>query len=537
MLKFSMAAFALAASLAAQSGGELRFCLRSEPKTFDPALVSDEASVAIRYLTGGVLIRVNRLTQELEPALATRWRISEQGKRIDFTLRPDVRFSDGTPFSCDDVVSTMRRLLDPSLHSPTGDEFLTAAGEVETKCNGPASVTLRFPAPIAALATLFDGVAIQSAHSPKKDAAFLGPFAVAEYKPGVHILLRRNPNYWKHDAQGKPLPYVDSVRLDIQQNRETELLRFRRGEVDLIEKLDPEMYDRLAGEMPRSVADAGASLDWELVFFNQAASSPLPAYKQRWFRSSAFRRAISEAINRDDLCKVVYRGHARPAAGPVSPSNRFWLNTALKPHAWSSAGALARLQAAGFRKQGDALLDSEGHRVEFSMITNAGNKLHERMLAMIQQDLARIGVRLNVAALDFPSLIERISRTYDYEACLMAFANIHIDPNEQMNIWVSSAANHQWNPSQKTPATPWEAEMDRLMLGQAAALDAKKRKAYFDDVQRIIWEEAPMLFLVHPNTLSAVSPKLRNTAPAVVRPAVYWNADKLSLGPPQIAAR
>jgi peptide/nickel transport system substrate-binding protein len=156
---------------------------------------------------------------------------------------------------------------------------------------------------------------------------------------------------------------------------------------------------------------------------------------------------------------------------------------------------------------------------------------------MIQADLARIGVRLNVAALDFPSLIERISRTYDYEACLMAFANIHIDPNEQMNIWVSSAANHQWNPSQKTPATAWEAEMDRLMRAQAAALDAKKRKAYFDDVQRIIWEEAPMLFLVHPNTLSAVSGKLRNTAPSAVRPAVYWNADRLSLGPPQVAAR
>ncbi|MDP8980336.1 MAG: ABC transporter substrate-binding protein [Acidobacteriota bacterium] len=536
MLRYSTAVFALAASLAAQTGGELRFCLRSEPKTFDPALVSDESSVAIRYLTGGVLIRVNRLTQELEPELATRWKVSELGRRIDFTLRTDARFSDGTPFSCEDVAYTIRRLMDPALHSPTGDEFRTAPGEVETKCSG-SSAMLRFPAPIAALATLFDGVAIQSAHSPKKDAAVLGPFAVAEYKPGTHILLRRNPNYWKHDAQGKPLPYVDSVRLDIQQNRETELLRFRRGEVDLIEKLDPEMYDRLAAEMPKSVADAGASLDWELVFFNQAAGSPLPAYKQRWFQSAAFRRAVSEAINRDDLCKVVYRGHARPAAGPVSPSNRFWQNAALKPHAFSTAAALARLKAAGFKMQGDTLVDSEGHRVEFSMVTNAGNKLHERMLAMIQQDLARIGVRLNVAALDFPSLIERITRTYDYESCLMAFANIHIDPNEQMNVWVSSAANHPWNPSQKQPATAWEAEMDRLMRAQAAALDPKKRKAYFDDVQRIVWEEAPMLFLVHPNTLSAVSSKLRNTSPSAVRPAVYWNAERLSLGPPQIAAR
>src|SRR6185369_14918214 len=113
---------ALAAALSLQAA-ELRFCLRNEPKTFDPALVEDEASEAIRYLTGGVLMRVNRLTQELEPELALSWKISEAGRAISFQLPDNVKFSDGSPFTSADVAYTFKRLLDPALHSATGDAF------------------------------------------------------------------------------------------------------------------------------------------------------------------------------------------------------------------------------------------------------------------------------------------------------------------------------------------------------------------------------------------------------------------------------
>jgi peptide/nickel transport system substrate-binding protein len=441
-----------------------------------------------------------------------------------------VLFSDGTPFTCEDVAYTVRELMDPELHSPTGDAFRSAPGAVEASCNGSSAAMVRFPGPVAALALQFDQVAIVSSRLRQKESAVLGPFAVGDYKPGAYVLLRRNPNYWKRDANGRRLPYLDSIRLDIQQNRELELLRFRRGELDIVNKLDPEMYDRLASETPHSVVDAGPSLDWEVVFFNQVASSPLPDYKRRWFRSEEFRRAISEAINRDDIVRVVYRGHAKPAAGPVSASNHFWFNSALKPTICSASAALDRLQHDGFRRNGDGLFDREGHKVEFSMITNAGNKNHERMLALIQQDLAKLGVQLNVVTLDFPSLIERISRSFNYESVLMAFTNLDMDPNVQMNIWLSSAANHQWNPNQKVPETPWEAEIDKLMQAQTAAQDPGKRKVFFDKVQQIAQDKAPMLFLVNPNALSAVSPNVKNVSPATLRPQIYWNAERLSVG-------
>jgi len=522
-----------AAGLWAQSGGELHFAIRADPRTFDPLLVSDDVSEIVRYLTGGVLMRVNRRTHALEPELATSWKVSEAGRRIDFQLRPDLKFSDGTPFSCEDVAYTIRRLLDPALHAVTGDGFRTAPGPVDARCTGLVSVMARFPGTVAALDTQFDQVAIMSSRSPKKEAAVLGPFLVAEYKPGIYLELKRNPNYWKKDEHGTRLPYLDSIRLDIQENRETELLRFRRGQLDLVNKVAPDLFERLSAESPKLAIDAGPSFDWELVIFNQVANAPLPDYKKRWFRSANFRRAISEAINRDDLCKVLYHGHAQPAAGPVSPSNRFWFDANLKPPAYLPAAALDRLAKDGFHKQGNDLVDQAGNRVEFSMITNTGNKIHERMLAMIQQDLSRIGVRLNVTSLDFPSLIERISQTYAYESCLMAFVNIEIDPMMQMNIWLSSAATHQWNPSQKKPETAWEAETDNLMRVQATTLDPKKRKAAFDRVQEIIAEQAPMLFLLFPNALSAVSQNVRNVDPAVLRPQIYWNADRLYLGTSQ----
>ena len=529
MLRFTVGALVVLVPLA-HAASELRFTLRSDPKTFNPLMVEEESSETIRYLTGGVLIRLNRYTQELEGELASKWKVLENGRRIDFELRPNVHFSDGTPFSCEDVTFTIERLMDPALHTPAGDAFRSAPGPTETKCISPTLASIRFPAPIAALALQFDQVAIMSAHSPNKEAAVLGPFMRGEYKPGAFLVLERNPNYWKKDANGRKLPYLDSIRLEIQQNRELELLRFRRGELDMVNKLDPDMFDRLSSEMPHNVVDAGPSLDSELVFFNQVSNAPLPPYKLRWFRSAAFRRAISDAIHRDDLVRIVYKGHARTAAGPVSSANKFWLNAALKPPVYSVQAALDELQRDGFRHSGDTLTDREGHRVEFSMITNAGNKLHERMLTLIQQDLAKLGIQLNVLTLDFPSLIERITRTYNYESVLMALTNVGLDPNDQMNLWLSSAQTHQWNPSQKTPETSWEAEIDKLMQAQAESQTAPQRKASFDKVQQIVADQAPMIFLVNPNALSAVSPNLKNVTPALLRPQIYWNAERLYVG-------
>ena len=529
-LAFSILSIALGSNgLLAQTGGELHFCLRSEPKTLNPLLAADDASETIRYLTGGVLVRVNRLTQDLEPELATSWKVTNGGKTITFQLRDGLRFSDGTPFSADDVAYTMQQLMDPALHSPTGDAFRSSDGKVETQVLPKDRIRITFPAPIAGLDRLFDQVANMSAKSPQKEMAVLGPYYVGENKAGSYLILKRNPNYWEKDPAGHPLPYIESVRLDIQQNRDIEMLRLTRGEIHFINSLDAEYFDKVVAQDPSMAHDAGASLDSEEMWFNQVASAPLPSYKKAWFTSTNFRRAISESINREDIARIVFRGHARPAVGPVSPANKFWFNAKLQAHRFDQKSALQMLAQDGFRLQDNVLRDHDGHAVEFSVITNSGNKYRERMATMIQQDLSGIGIKLNVVTLDFPSLIERITQTFDYEACLLGLVNDELDPNAQMTVWLSSADSHQWNPSQKTPATTWEAEIDKLMRAQASTLDPKKRKEDFDKVQEIAWQQEPFIYLVNKNALSAVSPAVHNAHPVVLRPQVYWNIDQLSL--------
>jgi peptide/nickel transport system substrate-binding protein len=523
---------ALAIALApayAQYGGELRFCLQGEPKTFNPLLVEDDPSEVVRYLTGGVLIRVNRSTQEVEPELAASWKIDKTGKRIAFQLRPGLSFSDGTPFTAEDVAATMRMVMDPKLHAPVGDAFRSASGAAEITVTGLDRIAIAFPSVVSGMERLFDQVAIMSAKSPKKEAAVLGPFYVADYKPGSELLLKKNPHYWKRDARGRGLPYLDAIRLSIQQNRTLEMVRFTRGELHLINSVAPDNFEKLAVESPSAVSDIGPGLESEMLWFNQAPAAPLPESKKAWFRSTAFRRAMLQAINRDDLCRVVYRGHASPAVGPISPANRYWYDTSLKPAPFDRAAALRSLAQDGFELKGAVLRDRQGNPVEFSVVTNAGNLAREKMAAMIQQDLGSIGVKLNVVTLDFASLIERLTKTFAYEACLLGFANVDLDPNLQMNVWLSSASNHQWNPNQKTPATPWEAEIDRLMQAQAAESNPARRKRYFDRVQEIAWEQSPFLYLLNKNTLLAVSPSLHNVKAASIRPYAYWNIESLSL--------
>jgi peptide/nickel transport system substrate-binding protein len=519
---------ALALVSCANGATELRFRVGSDPKTFDPLLTTEEVSETIRYMTGGVLIRFNRRTQQFEPELATSWKVLDQGKRIDFALRKNVRFSDGAPFGAADVVATFHRMMSPGLPSGIADAFRSAGGEIRTEAHGPDQVSILFAKPVAGLELLFDQLAISSARPVPPETAVLGPFVVQEHKSGQYILLKRNPHYWKTGVGGEKLPRLDSVRLEILANRETELLRFRRGELDFLDKLEPEAFERLRRDVHSGAINVGPSLDSEFLWFNQKPNAPLPAYKKRWFQSTRFRRAISAATNRDDIVRLVYHGYAHSAASLISQANMFWFNSKLSVPAHDPQLALKLLREDGFGFDGHTLHDREGNPVEFSLITNAGSKTRTQMGTILQQDLRNIGIRLNFLPIEFQSLIERITQTQQYEACLLGLTNVDIDPNSLMNLWLSSGTHHAWYPGQAKPATAWEAEIDRLAELQHTTTNREARKRAFDRLQEIVGEEAPIVVLVHPDVLVAVSPSVRNAMPSALTPHLYWNVEYLS---------
>ena len=167
--------------------------------------------------------------------------------------------------------------------------------------------------------------------------------------------------------------------------------------------------------------------------------------------------------------------------------------------------------------------------MEFSVITNAGNRARERMAALVQSDWAKIGVKVNIVTLDFGSLIERIVKSMDYEACLLGFNNVDVDPAEQMNVWLSSGAQHAWWPREKTPATDWEARIDALLMQQASSGSAAARRKAIDEVQRIAMEQEPILYLVNPDYLYAISPALKGVAASAAPPHIWWNIEWLRI--------
>lgn len=507
-------------------GGELRFSMRSDPKTLEPLAITDQNSATVRQLTAARLLRRNRATQKLEPELAEKWEVREKGRLLVFRLRPGLQYADGTPADSQDVRVTLERLLDPVKAYPMS-EGLRTAGITGVETPGPLEVRIRTAQPVAGLENYFDEIPILSSRSPLKDRAALGPFVLAEYKRGHSLRFVRNPRYFRKDAAGRPLPRLDAVRIDIQGNPELERNRFERRELHLLASLDPESFAAL--EKTGQAIDAGPTLDSEVMWFNQAGKAPLAEAKRKWFRTREFRRAVSAAIRREDLVRVVFASRAIPGVGPIAPSSKEWFAPGLRAQPYDLKAAEAELRRAGFRKQNGRLQDAAGNAVTFSLLTNSNNRQRMRMASMIQQDLDKLGITVSVVGLDMPSLLERMTRTMNYDAILLGMTSVDLEPNQQMNIWLSSSASHPWNPSQAKPETAWEAEIDKVLETQLHAAAPEKRRQLLRRFQEIVRDEAPMLYLVHPNALGAVSNAVTGVRMSSLQPRMIWNIEEIDV--------
>jgi peptide/nickel transport system substrate-binding protein len=507
--------------------GELAWTIGYDPKTFDPAKVDDEESEQVRYLTAGVLVRFNRLTQKVEPQLAESWNLSSDRKTITFKLRSGLQFSDGSSLSSKDAAWSIRRVLLPATAAPVAEEFLSPTA-VTVATPDAQTVVVHLPQRVIGIGKVFDEIAIEPADRPSEGRITSGPFVVADYRRSQYVRLRRNPHYFNRDT-ASGLPLASGIRLDVLENTEQQIKLFERGEYDLIDSLPPDYFELLKKRIPSSVRDLGPSLNTEQMWFNQSPQAPIPAWEKSWFENRSFRVAVSQAIHRADLARIAYLGHASPAYSFISPANSAWYDSKINAPHTDIAVAKAALAGAGFHLQGSALEDSTGHPVKFSILTNAGNAARLKMATLIQQDLSALGMKVTIVPLDFPALIERLMHTQDYEACLLGLENVDPDPNAMMNIWLSNSQNHQWNPSEKTPATQWEAEIDRAMNRQASSLSDVERKQAVDRVQQIVADEQPFIYLVYPNALVAVSPHLMGVQPAVLSPELVWNVESLHL--------
>ena len=537
------------------SGGRLVISLRSEPKTLNPLTAADTPSREVIGAMQVDLVHINRATQLTEPALAKSWKISADGLQYTLTLRQGLRFSDGHPLDAEDVLFTFRVYLDENVHATQRDQLIVGGKPITVRMVDAQTLVFQFAKPDGVEERLFDGLAILPRHllekpyqegklgqlwttsTPPNEWAGLGPFRLKEYVAGQKLVLERNPYYWKTDTKGNRLPYLDELVFLFVPSADAQVLRFQSGETDIITRLSAENFSVLSHQQRNyTMADAGPGLEYNFLFFNlndlgEKSSADLTR-KRKWFRDVKFRQAISTAVDRDAIVRLVYQGRGAALWGPVTPGNRRWLNNSIPHPARSLDNARALLKQAGFSwpsvSNGElTLVDSDGKPVEFSILTSSSNADRTKMATLIQDDLKQLGMHVQVVPLEFRSLIDRVTQTKEYDACLLGLASFDADPTADLNVWLSSGGTHLWSPSQAHPATTWEAEIDRLMEQQLSTPGYAQRKKLYDRVQEILAENQPMIFLASPDILVGAKNSIGNIHPAVLEPYVLWNVEQL----------
>ena len=534
-------------------GGRLLVSLHSDPKTLNPVAAVDVPSKQVIALLFADLIHIRAYTQHTEPALAKSWKTSSAGRHYTLELRHGIHFSDGHPFDADDVVFSFKVYQDEKVHSPQRDLLEVGGKTIQVRKTGQYQVDFELPQPYAAAERLFDSVRILPRHllerayeegkisqvwgtaTDPRQIAGLGPFRLKQYVPGQQIVLERNPFYWKADPSGNRLPYLDEIAFLIVPTEDAEVIRFQAGDVDVISRIGADNYATLEqAQRARDyqLYDGGPGLEYNFLFFNlnDLSSKQLPdiGRKQEWFRRVEFRQAVSAAIDRESIVRLVYRGRATPLWGQVTPGNKLWINAAI-PHAPRSlARAADLLRSAGFtRREDGVLVDARGQPVEFSILTNPSNAQRTKIATIVQDDLAQLGMQVHIVPLEFQAVMARIFDSYDYEATVLGLVSGDADPNPEINVWTSGGATHVWALSETHPTPGWQAEIDRLMQAQTAILDYRKRKQAYDRVQELVAQFDPVICLVSPHVLVGAKNTIGGFKPAVMGDYVLWNADQL----------
>jgi peptide/nickel transport system substrate-binding protein len=538
--------------LAGRPGGNLVYAQRTEPRTLNPLIATDAPSREVIPRLMADLIHINRFTQKTEPALARRWTVSPDGRRFVLELRQGVRFSDGSPFDADDVLFTFRVYLDERVNAAQRDQLIQNGRPVVVRKLDAYLVSFELPEANAVAERLFDGFYILprrllskayeagklgeawGLRAPPAEIAGLGPFRLKSYAPGQRLVLERNPYYWKQDSVGNRLPYLAELTFEFAGSEDAQAMRFEAGESDLITRVSARNYavlTRSAAARGLRLENLGAGLEYNFLLFNLNDTSRTPGNLEpqlRTLRRRSFRAAVSAAIDRDAIVRLVYLGYAASLASLVPPGNKAWVDERRGKPARDLSLARKLLTADGFRWAPDGrLLDAAGTRAAFTIAVSASSPERQQMATLIQDDLKALGIEVQVAPLEFRSLLDRVQRTFDYEAAVMGLASADADPNADLNVWLSSGATHLWHPSQKRPATEWEAEIDALMRKQLVMRDPAERKRLFHRVLAILATELPMAPLASPNVLVGARASLGNFRPAILDHSTLWNAEGL----------
>lgn len=534
-------------------GGDLRVAIRTEPQSFNWFTRHDQSTYVVTVLTQAKLFQVNRTTQDVEPSLAESWTRSADGLRYTIKLRPNVTFADGHPLTADDVVFSFRAAYDERAGSALADAMRVGGKPLEAVASDPLTVLVTFPAPFAPGLRLLDNMPVLPKHrlqgaldagtfgtawglsTPLNEMTGLGPFVITEYVPGQRLVFSRNERYFRRDANGVALPYLDRIVLEIVPDQDAQLLRLEAGQVDLTAaEVRPEDYAPLkrAADAGRvQLFDLGGSIDADALWFNLKPGAYAKDPRAAWLQRDELRQAISLAVNRQLFADTVFLGAAVPIFGPITPTNKKWFSSDVPTTPHDPARAKTLLASIGLAdRHGDGALDDPaGRPARFTVLVQKGQTPHERGAAVIRDELKKIGVTVDVVALEGNTVVQRFLSGENYDAVYFRLGATDTDPALNPDLWLSSGNSRVWNLAQKTPTTDWERRIDELMARQAAAFDESERHRLFAEVQKIMAEHLPLVYFVAPRIYVAATSRVMNVTPAVQRPQFLWAADTIAV--------
>jgi peptide/nickel transport system substrate-binding protein len=562
----------------AAQGSQLVISTVTDPNTFNFANKNTFPSAFLFTYEG--LTNENGVTGEIEPALAESWKISADKQHVIFKLRPGLKWSDGEPLTADDVVFTYRDIVaNPDIPTDAKEGIQIGLNKAFPKVRKLDDRTVEFilPEPFAPLLRATagpDGILIQPKHALESslktkgsdgNLKFLstwgtdtdptqvvvnGPFLMESYTAGQRLVFRRNPYYWRKDAEGNPLPYVDRIVWQVVENLDTQLLKFRSGDLDVIgdaRPLRPEYVPLLKREEKRGnfrVYDGGPwsgtlYLNFNLNKAKTKEGKPIVnPVKSRWFNTLEFRQAVAYAIDRQKINNNLFRGLGVVQNSPISVQSPYFVEKGLKVYDYNPDKARELLKQAGFKYNTQKqLLDSEGNRVRFTLLTNSNNLIRVAIGAQVRQDLINIGMQVDYTPINFNVLIDKTSSSRDWDAHIIGFTG-GIEPHAASNLWMSSGASHAFNLKQQPGQPPiqgWEPsetekEIDRLFIAGARELDETKRKAIYAQFQRLVQEQLPVIHLVNDRALIAARNRVEGIKYTGLPSWGLWNIQELRIG-------
>lgn len=542
-----------------QNGQVFSTAMVSDPKTFNPILASDPASSAAVGALFDSLVRLDPVTERMEPFLATRWEANAEGTLYRFFLRNNVRWHDGEPLTAQDVEFTFEAIYDERVPNVLR-QFLSVDGQpLHVEAVGDYVVEVRVPRPFAPLIyslavpivprhalaeALQEGTFARQwgTDTPPEQVIGSGSYRMLRYEPGKRIDFVRNPEYWMKDENHARLPYQEKRTIFIVPDAEAAYAKFLARETDFYQPRLGEVAELRAKASALGVRVEAVGPDPGILYlaFNRNPlrdQSDGPArVRLDWFRDRSFLGAIARGIDRRSIIEGAMHGLGEPAESYPSSESAAFRDASPRSYPFDLDEARRLLREGGYvDRDGDGTIeDAKGNPVVFSLSTNAGNPLRERICAILAETWTKLGMKVEVRPLDFAVLVEKLDTTFDWDAVLMGLTG-SLEPDAASNVLRSSGKLHVWHPNQASPATPWEAEIDRLLDAASRELVLERRVGLYRRIQEILHEELPIIPTVSEMRFVAFSDKLQNfraTPWGIDRPERLWFSGNGTAGNP-----